>query len=273
MRVQKRGIRNGKQRIVIIFSDKFQKWLSIPFSIADECINNIRKCKNVDEVNKILRFYGLSEIPPQEVYAVSLESHIHKFLQRKPKELDYDELYQELFLKGLELLNSPQVRILSEFQKWKYIKTCLHNHIKSLIRKEQEKELPLSDVVEAQEQLSFMESVISPYSNISKYPFYVKFIEPEMYAVSRDLLEKIMAWAETQDEGTKVFFEEYFNPSPEVLEYMERQVNKGTWKNRKFEPLFLAKVLTETGKWKYKDGRDKWLKIRRKMIRDLGLAF
>jgi len=203
----------------------------------------------------------------------SLQAIIYKFLQRKPENLDFDELYQELFLKGLELLKDPKVQTLNETEKWKYIKTALHNHIKDLLNA-QPKEVPLSEVVEPESQLSFIEQVLSPYTNVSKSPIpVVKFINPETYAIGKELIDKIMAWAETQDEGTRIFFEEYFNPSPEVLEYMEKQTNKGTWKNRKFEPLFLAKVLTEIGKWKYKDGRDKWLKIKRKMIRDLGLAF
>ena len=273
MRVVKKGIMNGKQRIMIQFSENFKKYLFLPLEHSEEILNLLKKAKNVDEVNSILTSYNLPTIETKELYAISLESHIHKLLSRKPAELDYNELYQELFLKGLELLSNPKVQTLNETEKWKYIKTALQNRIKDLLYS-QPKEVPLSEVVEPESQLSFMDSIMSPESNVNKSPLpIVKFPNPETYAISKELLEIIKNWAETQDESIKLFFEEYFNPSQETISYIEERVkNNKTWKGLSFNPVIVAEALSETGKWKYKDPRDKWIKIKKKMIRDLGLT-
>jgi len=273
MRVVKKGIMNGKQRIMIQFSENFKKYLFLPLEHSEEILNLLKKAKNVDEVNSILTSYNLPTIETKELYAISLESHIHKLLSRKPAELDYNELYQELFLKGLELLSNPKVQTLNETEKWKYIKTALQNRIKDLLYS-QPKEVPLSEVVEPESQLSFMDSIMSPESNVNKSPLpIVKFPNPETYTISKELLEIIKNWAETQDESIKLFFEEYFNPSQETISYIEERVkNNKTWKGLSFNPVIVAEALSETGKWKYKDPRDKWIKIKKKMIRDLGLT-
>jgi hypothetical protein len=272
MRIQKQGVRNGEQRIVIIFSDKFHKHLSIPLDIADKCVQSLRMCKNVDDVNKVLVSFGLEPISDDK--HISLDCHVHKILQRRIEGLDYDDLYQELFLKGLEVLNSSKAQELSGSELWAYVKKSLENHLKDLlIERNRKMEMVFSDLVDEQEDHSYLDEIISPYMNVNKSPYpIVKFINPEDYAIARDLVSKIKAWASLQNEDIRVFFNEYFDPSEEVLKYLDSLTKKKTWKNRGLTPISLGEALINTGKWKVKDPRDKWLRIRDKMLKDLNLT-
>jgi len=234
-------IKNDYRIISIKFSPNFKKSFSVLKSVCNEFVNEIKKCKSIEEIKMILERYGC-ELNEEEYSAIKLDVLICSILKCSFNE----DIYQELFLKGWQILKQSSIQNLPEHKKWAYIYKSLINKYYDLCKQRQ------SEISDEFDELD---------SNILSSNF-----NPEEFTIIQDLIEKIKNWVEIQqDEDTKIFFKEYFNPSKEVLEHISMQASKRTWKNREFSPLYLAKILTELGKWKYRDPRDKWLKIRKKL--------
>jgi len=237
-------IKSDYRIISIKFSPNFKKSFSVLKSVCNEFVNEIKKCKSIEEIRIKLNEYGL-ELNEKEYLAIKLDVLICSILKYPFNE----DIYQELFLKGWQILKQSSIQNLPEHKKWAYVHRSLLNKYYDICK------------VCKQRQIETFNEFTELDSNILS-----SNLNPEEFTIIQDLIEKIKKWVEIQqDEDTKIFFKEYFNPSKEVLEHISMQASKRTWKNRDFSPLYLAKILTELGKWKYKDPRDKWLKIRKKL--------